>query len=283
MWWLFNSTALILFNKFILTIFPFPATLTFIHMLIASLCCLFLVHGAKIADRPSINAKTIFLISTLFTCSLLLRNAAYMYISVAVIQIISAFSPIAVYISVCAFNLERFNHRHMSNIYMICCGVCTSSFGLIHVDWIGIGLQITGIAVEAIRTAALQMLLQNSVAKPSNVSLMYVLAPSCAILLSPICCYELLMLNKAKIRAQNAMLIFLNSCVALTMNLASLYVIQISSSLTISLASVLRDWILVGLSCILFKSQLTLLCCTGWAISTVGLILHAKGRNSDLK
>ena len=275
--WMLNSIVLIIFNKYIITeVFPFPVTLTLTHMLTA-----YVLSGLAHVDGDQIfhlNRRQVLLIAFLFALSLVLRNTAYIYVSVAIIQMVSAFSPLAVYLITCAVGLEIFCHQYLISILIVSCGICLASIGFIDVNWLGVMFQICGIIVEAARTAILQVVLQDGV-KVDKMLLLRKLCPICAVALAPFSIREMqLSLHTFHFNHTCILLIILNSIIAFTMNIASLHVIQISSSLTISLCSIVRDWILICVSYLLFNAKLTITSLFGWAITTVGLLSYAKKR-----
>jgi len=324
LFWLLSSIALILFNKSLLsTTFPYPATLTCVHMLVASAFCR-TVNWLRGAPRPSFDVR-IFFVAVLFTVSLVLRNSAYKFVSVAVIQMVSAFSPLGVYVATCSLGLETLRARYLTCMLVVSAGICLSSYGFVAVRWIGVLLQTVGIVVEAFRTALLQLILQQQTQsqelqklqevqnkqeaptrqqeqtqkqmqqqqqqklqqqqhfevtkKYDNITLMSQMAPISAAILLPMGIYEVGPARAFFVLRENAVPVFANSVFALGMNLASLLVIQVSSSLTISLASIVRDWALVCISFMYFGAQVSSLSAVGWCITTAGLMSYTALKN----
>ena len=102
--WVFNSVALILFNKYILVDwgFPFPCTLTLFHMLFCSVCAFFLVvtRRVDVCDIPrDVFVRGILPVAALFAVSLYSNNLAYHFLSVPMLQMIKAMTPAAVYVT----------------------------------------------------------------------------------------------------------------------------------------------------------------------------------------
>jgi hypothetical protein len=321
LFWLFNSIALILFNKSLLsTTFPYPATLTCVHMLVASAFCR-TVNRFRGSPRRSFDGR-IFYVAVLFTVSLVLRNSAYKFVSVAIIQMVSAFSPLAVYVATCSLGLEKLRTRYFACILVVSAGICLSSYGFVSVRWIGVLLQTVGIGVEAFRTALLQLLLQQQTQKQElpkkqeaqkqevqlqkrpqeqsqkqpnlqqcsvpeatekydNITLMSHMAPISAAILLPMGIYEVGATRLFSVLRGNAAPVLANSVLALGMNLASLLVIQVSSSLTISLASIVRDWALVCISFLYFGAHVSSLSAVGWCITTAGLMFYTALKNNN--
>ena len=81
-------------------------------------------------------------IALLFATSLGLGNAAYLYISVAFIQMLKASTPVAVLLASFAFGLETPSARLFAYIVAIAVGVMISAYGQIELDVLGVALQI---------------------------------------------------------------------------------------------------------------------------------------------
>ena len=128
--WVFFSSSIILFNKYILSSlhFPYPATLVLIHMLFASAC----MTAAKLAgwaDIPALEFRQwraqILPVGLCFAVSLALGNAAYLYITVAFVQMLKAATPIAVLLCSFAFGLEKPSVRLAVFIVLIAVGIAS--------------------------------------------------------------------------------------------------------------------------------------------------------------
>lgn len=277
--WLLNSVSLILANKKLIgSTFPYPITLTMMHMMTASMFCAS-AKRIRQTKSPPYSAK-IVVVSSLFAASLTLRNGAYRFLSVAIIQIVSAFSPLAVYVSACTLRLESFEVRYVACIIVVSIGICVSSFGFVAISLTGIAMQATGICLEAFRTALLQLLLQRpDDVRYDNVSLMAHIAPTAAALLLPLSLYETRTVGIVCTFDSSWPFVVSNCMLALGMNLASLLVIQVSSSLTISIASILRDMILICLSFLFWATDVTTTSCIGWLIAVVGIGAYSWMKN----
>jgi hypothetical protein len=96
------SSGVILFNKWVLSPkyfkFPFPITLTMIHMAFSGVVTFFLVRVFKVVAPVKmtfqIYATCVIPISAFFASSLWFGNTAYLYISVAFIQMLKALSEL---------------------------------------------------------------------------------------------------------------------------------------------------------------------------------------------
>ena len=116
--WISVSCSMILFNKFVLDQlqFPFPMFLCCWHMILATAITRILsttssmlpgVKEKKVDSSVFINK--IIPVAMAFAISLVLSNKAYIYLSVSYIQMLKAFTPVAVL----AFPLSLASKNHL--------------------------------------------------------------------------------------------------------------------------------------------------------------------------
>ena len=91
--WIVLSTVIILLNKWILTRFPYSITLTTWHMLFATISTQTLALTTDLIDQnvkmtTSLYFKAIVPIAMCLGGSLILSNMAYLYLSMAFIQML---------------------------------------------------------------------------------------------------------------------------------------------------------------------------------------------------
>uniref|UniRef100_A0A803M2K4 Sugar phosphate transporter domain-containing protein n=1 Tax=Chenopodium quinoa TaxID=63459 RepID=A0A803M2K4_CHEQI len=100
------SSGVILYNKWVLSPkyfnFPFPITLTMVHMGFSGVVAFFLVRVFKVVAPVKmtfeIYATCVIPISAFFASSLWFGNTAYLHISVAFIQMLKALMPVATFL-----------------------------------------------------------------------------------------------------------------------------------------------------------------------------------------
>ncbi|KAA8528170.1 hypothetical protein F0562_035579 [Nyssa sinensis] len=100
------SSGVILYNKWVLSPkyfnFPFPITLTMIHMGFSGVVAFFLIRVFKVVSpikmTSEIYATCVIPISAFFASSLWFGNTAYLHISVAFIQMLKALMPVATFL-----------------------------------------------------------------------------------------------------------------------------------------------------------------------------------------
>ncbi len=263
--WLTMSCLVILFNKYMfMHLFPFPVTLTFVHMLFASLATLAL-RGSGRLSLPSLGwaeyTRSVVPIGLMFATSLVCSNQAAMRLTVSFIQMVKAATPMLV-LGVAAWaGTETATTPLIVIVCLMTAGVSIASYGELGFDALGMALQVAALTVEAFRLQAIQYLMQKTLPKGSS--------PFTALaLFAPVCCLCLLPLSWAlEPRALATLLassrvqgyLLLNALSALGLNAAVVWLVSFESGpLTLTLAGVLKDVALIVSSVWLFGNKLTL-------------------------
>ncbi|KAM3218216.1 hypothetical protein P3S67_025695 [Capsicum chacoense] len=165
--WIFLSFTVIVYNKYILDRklygWPFPISLTMIHMAFCSSLAFLLVRVFKVVEPASLS-RNIYLtcilpIGALYSISLWLSNSAYIYLSVSFIQMLKALMPVAVYTIGILFKKDTFKNSTMGNMMAISVGVAIAAYGEAKYDSWGVLLQLLAVLFEATRLVMIQILL----------------------------------------------------------------------------------------------------------------------------
>lgn len=189
--WIFLSSTIILFNKWLISEkkFHFPLTLVMLHMAFVSACA-HVWRKLGWAEAPAITWRDVltrFLpIATFFAASLGFGNAAYLYITVAFVQMLKAATPVAVLLCSFAFGLEQPSLRLFMYIVLIAVGVAIACYGQLQLDWTGVTLQCAAVVVEALRLCLVNIALTARGIKLSSVTFLSVVAPLCFAVLVPV-------------------------------------------------------------------------------------------------
>ncbi|KAK4383302.1 putative sugar phosphate/phosphate translocator [Sesamum angolense] len=258
------SSGVILYNKWVLSPkyfnFPFPITLTMIHMGFSGAVAFFLIRVFKICDLC-------YPISAFFASSLWFGNTAYLHISVAFIQMLKALMPVATFVVAVLWGTDKLRWDVFLNMVLVSVGVVTSSYGEIHFNVIGTVYQVTGIFAEALRLVLTQVLLQKKGLTLNPITSLYYIAPcSFVFLFVPWYFLEKPGMEVSQIQF-NFWIFFSNAICALLLNFSIFLVIGRTGAVTVRVAGVLKDWILIALSTVIFpESTITGLNIIGYAI-----------------
>ncbi|KAK8960656.1 putative sugar phosphate/phosphate translocator [Platanthera guangdongensis] len=277
------SSGVILYNKWVLSPkyfkFPFPITLTMIHMGFSAFVAVILVRVLKIVAPVKmtfqIYATCVIPISAFFASSLWFGNTAYLHISVAFIQMLKALMPVATFLVAVVCGTDKLRCDLFLNMLLVSVGVVVSSYGEIHFNAIGTLYQVTGIFAEALRLVLTQVLLQKKGLTLNPITSLYYIAPcSFLFLFVPWYLLEKPIMEISQIQF-NFWIFFSNALCALALNFSIFLVLGRTGAVTIRVAGVLKDWILIALSTIVFpESAITSLNLIGYAIALSGVLIY---------
>ncbi|MCL7026566.1 hypothetical protein MKW94_030791 [Papaver nudicaule] len=222
-----------------------------------------------------IYATCVIPISAFFASSLWFGNTAYLHISVAFIQMLKALMPVATFVMAVICGTDKLKCDVFTNMLLISVGVVISSYGEIHFNVVGTLYQVTGIFAEALRLVLTQVLLQKKGLMLNPVTSLYYIAPcSFVFLFIPWYLLEQPEMEVSQIRF-NFWIFFSNALSALALNFSIFLVIGRTGAVTIRVAGVLKDWILIALSTVIFpESTITGLNIIGYAIALVGVVMY---------
>ncbi|XP_015080618.1 probable sugar phosphate/phosphate translocator At3g14410 isoform X1 [Solanum pennellii] len=278
------SSGQIFFNKWVLSSkevnFPYPLGLTLLHMVFSSILCFMLTKVLKIMKVEEgmtldIYISSVIPIGAMFAMTLWLGNTAYLYISVSFAQMLKAIMPVAVFILGVAAGLEMMSCRMLLIMSVISLGVLVASYGEIDINWVGVVYQMGGVVGEALRLIFMEILVKRKGLKLNPISVMYYVSPCSALcLLVPWICLEKPKMDEQRTWSFQPLILTLNSLCTFALNLSVFLVIQHTSALTIRVAGVVKDWVVVLLSALLFAdTKLTLINLFGYAIGNFSNLL----------
>ncbi|KAG2305129.1 hypothetical protein Bca52824_033780 [Brassica carinata] len=287
------SSGVILYNKWVLSPkyfnFPLPITLTMIHMGFSGFVAFLLIRVFKVFLVQHLFYTALYLtcvvpISAFFASSLWFGNTAYLHISVAFIQMLKALMPVATFIMAVVCGTDKARCDVFMNMLLVSVGVVVSSYGEINFNIIGTVYQVTGIFAEALRLVLTQVLLQKKGLTLNPVTSLYYIAPCSFVFLS----LPWYVLEKPNIEVSqiqfNFWIFFSNALCALALNFSIFLVIGRTGAVTIRVAGVLKDWILIALSTVIFpESTITGLNIIGYAIALVGVVMYNYIKIKDVK
>lgn len=277
------SSGVILYNKWVLSpkyfSFPFPITLTMIHMGFSGAVAFFLVRILKVVSPVKmtfeIYSTSVIPISAFFASSLWFGNTAYLHISVAFIQMLKALMPVATFVVAVLCGTDKLKWDVLLNMVLVSVGVVVSSYGEIHFNIVGTVYQVTGIFAEALRLVLTQVLLQKKGLTLNPITSLYYIAPcSFVFLFVPWYFLEKPGMEVTQIQF-NFWIFFSNAVCALALNFSIFLVIGRTGAVTFRVAGVLKDWILIALSTVIFpESIITGLNIIGYAIALCGVVMY---------
>ncbi|KAK3286727.1 hypothetical protein CYMTET_5732 [Cymbomonas tetramitiformis] len=288
--WIGLSAGVILFNKYLLSVygFPFPIALTMIHMGFCSFIAILLIRVFKIVESINMEVETYFRaivpIGALFSGTLWLGNAAYLYLSVSFIQMLKALMPVSVFLVGTLFGTEQYSNKIMLNMAVVTVGVMIASYGEINFVLTGVLMQLASILFESSRLTLVQILLQRRGMKLNPITTLYYIAPACFCFLSvPFVLIELPKMQESVDWNFDVTIFAANATVALGLNLAVFLLIGKTSALTMNVAGVVKDWLLIGLSALLFHQPVSSVSLGGYALAFGGVCYYNYLKLKDMQ
>ncbi|PKA55366.1 putative sugar phosphate/phosphate translocator [Apostasia shenzhenica] len=281
--WIFLSFTVIVYNKYILDPkmynWPFPISLTMIHMAFCSSLAVLLVRVLRLVELPTSPAMTrdlyvssVVPIGALYALSLWFSNSAYIYLSVSFIQMLKALMPVAVYSISILFNKETFRTNTMANMLSISIGVAIAAYGEARFNSWGVFLQLGAVAFEATRLVLIQVLLSSKGITLNPITTLYYVSPCCLVFLAlPWVLVELPALRAASSFHFDFIIFGTNSFCAFALNLAVFLLVGKTSALTMNVAGVVKDWLLIAFSWSVIRDTITTINLVGYGIAFLGV------------
>ncbi|KAH9899221.1 TPT-domain-containing protein [Cubamyces lactineus] len=279
--WIVLSSAVIIYNNYLYNTleFRYPVFLVTWHLTFAAIGTrvlaktTHLVDGAKDVNmNKDMFLKSILPIGLLFSGSLILSNTAYLYLSVAYIQMLKAFNPVAILLISWTFRIQDPNKRLAMIVLMISSGVALASRGELRFNLIGFLTQAAAVAFEASRLVMIEILLHGLKMNPL-VSLHYY-APVCALINLAVLPFTEGLAPFYELARIGPLILISNAVIAFLLNIAAVFLVGAGSGLVLTLAGVFKDILLVTGSVLIFSAQITPLQVLGYSIALVGLVLY---------
>ncbi|KAK2461286.1 hypothetical protein APHAL10511_006813 [Amanita phalloides] len=278
--WIVLSSSVIIYNYHLYNSlnFKYPVFLVTWHLSFAAIGTRILQRTTPLLDGAKdvhmtreTFVRSILPIGLLFSGSLILSNTAYLYLSVAYIQMLKAFTPVAILLISWTFRIQDPNKKLALIVLMISSGVALASHGELKFNLIGFITQAAAVGFEASRLVMIQILLHNLKMDPL-VSLHYY-APVCAVINLIFLPFTEGLAPFRELSRLGAGILISNAAVAFCLNVAAVFLVGVASSLVLTLAGVFKDILLITGSVLIFGSTVTPLQIFGYSIALCGLVL----------
>uniref|UniRef100_A0A0K3CKG8 GDP-mannose transporter n=1 Tax=Rhodotorula toruloides TaxID=5286 RepID=A0A0K3CKG8_RHOTO len=231
--WIALSSGVILQNAYILRTlqFNYPIALTTWHLVYATI-------GTRLLLRFT------HLLDDLHKVQMSWDRWLHLSLSVSFIQMLKAFTSVAVLGMSVLFGLEQMQPRKFVIVIAISCGVALASYGEIAFDMGGFICQALGIAFESARLVSIQLLMSGL--KMGPLVSLYYFAPVCAglnMMLIPF--FEGAAPFQDALEVVGLPILVGNATTAFALNVAVVFLIGCASSLVLTLSGVIKDILLV--------------------------------------
>lgn len=272
------SCSVILFNKHLYNgIFAHPLTLTSIHMCFATAATSVMRATGRL-EVPRLTwsfwLKNILPIGLLYAGSLAFSNLAVMRLSVSFIQMVKALTPLMALGFSVARGIETPTRSLIAIVLLMCFGVTVASYGEIMFDTLGLTFQLVSITTEAARLVATQILVQSVIPTSNPLMSISLFAPPSFLFLLPVALYREPGALSSLLVPGVGMVVLANTLTAFTLNVAVVMLIERTSGLTLTLAGVIKDILIIVLSIWLFANPITVVQVVGYTLALYGLNMY---------
>jgi len=277
--WIVLSSSVIIYNNYLYNTlnFRFPVFLVTFHLGFAAAGTRILQRTTRLLDgakdihlTKDMFMRSILPIGLLFSGSLILSNTAYLYLSVAYIQMLKAFTPVAILLISWCSRIQEPNRKLALIVFMISFGVALASHGELRFNLVGFLTQTAAVAFEASRLVMIQILLHGLKMDPL-VSLHYY-APVCALINLAILPFTEGWAPFFELARIGPFILISNAAIAFGLNVAAVFLVSAGSGLVLTLAGVFKDILLITGSVLIFGSSITPLQVFGYSIALGGLV-----------
>eukprot|EP00884_Botryococcus_braunii_P023437 jgi/Botrbrau1/9778/Bobra.85_1s0022.2 len=281
--WMAVSSALIILNKHLMSTdgFHFPMALSGLGMAFSAVASFIVCRVLKLVEAKRtitwrFYGTRILPVGLFMALTLHFGNVVYLYLTVAFIQMLKAFTPIVTMVALFIAQLESPTARLISSVSLIALGTAMASYGELNFSVIGVVFMFLSETFEAIRLVMTQILLVGLKFHPIE-GLMY-LAPACTAWLV----LGVALLEWPRMAAENALdlmaakpLLYLTAAaMGFGVNSLAYIVIQLASSLTLKVLGTVKNAMVVWIGIIFLHELVTPLQGFGYAVSLLGFFLY---------
>jgi len=283
--WIFVSCFVIMFNKWIFTSggFPYPLALNALQMY----CCFFvfgsirklapaqlreiIMPDANVVIPASTFVKNLMLTAILYAITLGAGNLAYLFSSVALIQMMKTMNPVYTSLAAFAIGMEVPTVSHVIIVGIVVVGVIIATSSAAEMSMAGVALQSVSSAAEGCRLALMQLVTSRGL-KLDPVTTIYHISLTSALMLTIATIAIEWPLELEKLR--NPWILLINCFCTIFLNLVVVLVIRKTSAVIFTLCGIMKNIGLIAGSCVVFQTPLTLHQCQGYATTLLGLALY---------
>ncbi|KAJ6697858.1 SOLUTE CARRIER FAMILY 35 [Salix purpurea] len=172
----------------------------------------------------------------------------------------------------------------MANMISISVGVGIAAYGEARFDTWGVFLQLGAVAFEATRLVMIQILLTSKGITLNPITSLYYVAPCClAFLTVPWIFVEYPVLKETSSFHFDFVIFGTNSLCAFALNLAVFLLVGKTSALTMNVAGVVKDWLLIAFSWSVIKDTVTPINLFGYGLAFLGVAYYNHAKLQALK
>eukprot|EP00238_Polyblepharides_amylifera_P012553 CAMPEP_0196585170 /NCGR_PEP_ID=MMETSP1081-20130531/49735_1 /TAXON_ID=36882 /ORGANISM="Pyramimonas amylifera, Strain CCMP720" /LENGTH=309 /DNA_ID=CAMNT_0041906631 /DNA_START=279 /DNA_END=1208 /DNA_ORIENTATION=- len=282
--------AVIMYNKWLLAYygFPYPLALTMWHMTFCSTVAFCLVRVFRVVKPVNMSMtdyrRRVLPIGLLYAASLWLSNSAYLHLSVSFIQMTKALMPGLVYMIGCFMRTEQYSRKVTLNMAVIAVGVGIAAYGEVNFVVIGVVQQLSSLLFEATRLMLVQVLINSQGMSMNPIQSLYYVSPACLLgLTGPFLYFEFPEIMARTVWNINPWVLVGNAVIAFGLNLAVFLLIGKTSALTMNIAGVIKDWLLIWMSANVFAAPVSTLNLAGYFLAFMAVVFYNNHKLQQMK
>ena len=275
--------AIIINRKVMVEIgFKFPTTIAFSGLLtttvISYLAMLILVPKHKrVTVTMDHYLYRILPTGLMMALTFNLGNAAYLYLTVAFLQMLKATCPVMVCALLHISGLELATPKMVGSIALISCGVAMASYGELNFNIIGVITMLASTTSESSRLVMTQHLLSGQAPMHPFEGLCYIGGASsfCLFLLAVAFEWRQLVEQRSwTLAVDNPVTFLLAAFAGFGVNALAILVIKLTSSLTLKVLGTVKDACLITASVVFLGEAVSSLQLVGYSISLAGFLAY---------
>merc|ERR1719387_760343 len=143
-----------------------------------------MMPAAVAMEQPlSTVLPTVALPAFLLTCTLVLGNKSYLFLSVSLIQMVKAAMPMATYVVGCMLGMETMTVSFAAVVVTILAGVSMTITGEVQASMIGVAFMMASFVCEAFRLTTLKRMVSGHGINLDPLSSLIFYSPLCFLML----------------------------------------------------------------------------------------------------
>lgn len=283
--WMAFSSLVVIYNKWVFSRggFPYPLTLTAMHMtscfaVFGSIrkfapdsIRLYIMPDADVPVPWPLYLRNFLAISFFYAGTLGTGNLAYLFSSVAFVQMMKPMNCICASVAAFVVGMESPTTSHLIIVSVIAFGVVFATNHSAQFSMTGCLLQIVSSCSEGCRLALVQTVTTSGM-KLDPVTTVYHFSFASAVLLGGSAVALEWPLNFSKL--VSPWLLVLNCAMALILNVLVAIVIKKTSAVVFALSGIVKDMGIIAASSLFFATKVTPLMLCGYTISILGLCMY---------
>jgi len=284
--WMIISISLIFMNNGILHKMEYPALLTAWHMAVSSVlvqvlrCVAPPSLGLFSEERPEISLNTwltkLMPIAALSATSLAMGNRAYLYCSIAFIQMAKASHAVMAYLLNTLVGAELFMWSKLQTVTLVCLGVMLAVTGELHFHMVGFLCQCLSSVSACAQIVLIGQLMNNSGLKMGPLTAVSYYAPLCLFFLVPFAFMTEVPSDWGPFaedfqREVGFGWLILNGLVAFALNVSVVFLINATSPVVFTLCGIMKDILIISGSVVALHQSVSAQQIGGYAAAVVGI------------